>query len=489
MNTTLKIPNLDQTTSYHALKKLLSTETNTPLTDSSIKSENLTYNFSHSAINNDHIELFQKLVDEMSIFDQLTALLEGESVNTDENRPVSHYQLRNVNSNSFYSNELDRLEKYSLSLRKKSTIKHVIQIGIGGSYLGPEFLANSLAKSGYEQKYTYHFFSSIDPIYIETELKNIDLTQTLFIIASKSGSTHETLACYDFIKDYANATNQQFDETDKTVIITSSSSKDIKSTFPDSTYFYIDDSIGGRFSITSTISGLLISVVFGFEIFKQIIMGANKFDQTITNRNLFQNMALMYALINIYERSILNTAVRVILPYSYVIKEMIGYIEQTECESNGKNYNRYNQPITYPTSPLISGGTGTEFQHSISQLLHEGTDALSLHFFGVKSTSTTSDAQKKLHVSLNEHLVSQILSFKNDYNKTPINLFVLDNISPESLGNIVSLIESSVMFEGFLWNLNSFHQPGVLIGKEIFKTHGSNDDEKNNFKTLSQLLN
>ena len=246
--------------------------------------------------------------------------------------------------------------------------------------------------------------------------------------------------------------------------------------------FYIDDYIGGRFSSTSAVGGAVLSLAFGADVFADFLKGANEADLTSKNSDITKNPAMLDALIGLYERNIQEYPATAILPYSQALSRFPAHLQQADMESNGKQVNRRGEPVDYVTGPAIFGEPGTNGQHSFYQLLHQGTDIIPLQFIGFADNQSGSDvivdgstSQKKLCANL----VAQIVAFacgKSDANPNknfpggrPSSLIHGKQLTPEALGALLSHFENKIMFQGFLWNLNSFDQEGVQLGKVLTK--------------------
>jgi glucose-6-phosphate isomerase len=248
------------------------------------------------------------------------------------------------------------------------------------------------------------------------------------------------------------------------------------------TAFYMDDYIGGRYSSTSGVGGAVLSLAFGPEVFADFLDGAAAEDKLSTNKDALKNPAMLDALIGFYERNVLGYPCTAVLPYSQALSRFPAHLQQLDMESNGKSVNRFGEPIDYVTGPVIFGEPGTNGQHSFYQLLHQGTDIIPLQFIGFKDSQLGVDvdiqgstSQKKLCANV----VAQIIAFacgKDDENNNkkfagnrPSSIIVGDQLTPESMGALLSHFENKIMFQGFLWNVNSFDQEGVQLGKVLAK--------------------
>ncbi len=244
----------------------------------------------------------------------------------------------------------------------------------------------------------------------------------------------------------------------------------------------MDDFIGGRYSSSSCVGGAILSLAFGPEIFDRIMAGAAAEDALAKNPDIRKNPALLDALIGVYERNFLGYGITAVLPYSQALIRFPAHLQQLDMESNGKSVNRFGEPVDYVTGPVIFGEPGTNGQHSFYQLLHQGTDIVPIQFLGFKNNQMENDVIIEGSTSqqkLSANVAAQIMAFacgKDDENPNkyfaggrPSSIIVGDKVTPESLGAILAHFENKVMFQGFAWNINSFDQEGVQLGKLLAK--------------------
>ena len=265
--------------------------------------------------------------------------------------------------------------------------------------------------------------------------------------------------------------------------------------------FYMDDYIGGRYSSTSAVGGAVLSLAFGPEVFAEFLDGAAEEDKLAKNKELLKNPAMLDALIGVYERNVLGYNTTAILPYSQALSRFPAHLQQLDMESNGKSVNRFGEPVSYPTGPVIFGEPGTNGQHSFYQLLHQGTDIIPLQFVGFKNSQMANDvviqdstSQQKLCANV----AAQIVAFAcgkvdEDRNKNfeggrPSSIIIGDQLNPKTLGALLAHYENKVMFQGFVWNVNSFDQEGVQLGKVLAKRVLAHETE-GALKEFSDLLN
>ena len=265
--------------------------------------------------------------------------------------------------------------------------------------------------------------------------------------------------------------------------------------------FFMDDYIGGRFSSTSGVGGAVLSLAFGPEVFERFLNGAAEADATAKNEDLLANPAMLDALIGVYERNVLGYGCTAVLPYSQALSRFPAHLQQLDMESNGKSVNRFGEPVDYPTGPVIFGEPGTNGQHSFYQLLHQGTTIIPLQFVGFRNNQMGQDVIIEGSTSqqkLNANVVAQIVAFAcgkedDDRNKyfageRPSSIIVGDQLNPKTMGALLAHFENKVMFQGFAWNVNSFDQEGVQLGKVLAKKVLAHDTD-GALKVYSELLN
>ena len=464
--------------------------------------EKLIYNWACKKVNDRVINALQELSDEQELINKYTALLEGEIINTGENRMVLHHLNRSPDGKSitgknivrdsrdlgeFYKKELERFSAFAEKIRSGEIIpgpgkKYTAfcQIGIGGSDLGPRALSLALENWAIAEgvkTLRAEFISNVDPDDASRVVSTLPLDETLFILVSKSGTTQETLTNELFVKE--KIAKAGLDPSKHMIAVTSETSPLANNpVYLDS--FYFDDYIGGRYSSTSGVGGLILSLAYGSSVFKDFLAGANSADKAALEKDIRKNAALMDALIGVWERNFLFYPSTAILPYSQALSRFPAHLQQLDMESNGKRVNREGKPINYSSGPVIFGEPGTNGQHSFYQLLHQGTDIVPLQFIGFKNTQRKDDSNiggSTSQEKLNANLAAQIKAFahgKSDSNSNkdfpgerPSSLIYGDRLTPWVLGALLAHYENKVMFQGFIWNLNSFDQEGVQLGKVL----------------------
>ena len=480
--------------------------------------EGLKYNYAAKAVNDELLDAFQKLADEAELAGKFEELYNGEIINTGEKRRVLHQltrgQLGNdvvadgVNKREFYVAQQKNIAKFANDVHAGKIVNGngekfttVVQIGIGGSDLGPRAIYLALenwAKATGNFKMEAKFISNVDPDDAAAVLNSVDVAHSIFVLVSKSGTTLETLTNESFVKDALKKAG--LDASKHMIAVTSETSPLAKS----SDYlaaFFMDDFIGGRFSSCSAVGGAVLSLAFGPEVFAKFLDGAAAEDKLATNKNVKENPAMLDAIIGVYERNILGYPATAVLPYSQALSRFPAHLQQADMESNGKSVNRFGEPLKYVTGPVIFGEPGTNGQHSFYQLLHQGTDIIPLQFIGFKSSQIGTDVDIQGSTSqqkLCANVAAQIVAFacgKDDENNNkkfegnrPSSIIIGEQLTPEAMGAILSHFENKIMFQGFLWNVNSFDQEGVQLGKVLAKKVLAHDTD-GALKEYSDLLN
>ena len=459
----------------------------------------LTYNYAAKQVNEQILRTLAELADEQQLVQKYQELLDGAVINTGEKRMVLHQLTRGqlgkdvvadgVNKRDFYVNEVRRIAEFADKVHSGALLNEkgekyttVCQIGIGGSDLGPRAMYLALenwAKKNGTFKMNAHFISNVDPDDAAGVVKSLDISKTIFILVSKSGTTLETLTNENFVKDFIKKAG--CDASRHMIAVTSETSPLAHN--PDyMAAFYMDDYIGGRYSSTSGVGGAVLSLAFGPKVFQDFLDGAAQEDKLALNTDLLENPAMLDALIGVYERNVQGYPATAILPYSQALSRFPAHLQQLDMESNGKSVNRGGGALNYVTGPVIFGEPGTNGQHSFYQLLHQGTDVVPLQFIAFKENQSGEDVViegSTSQVKLCANVTAQIIAFacgKTDENPNkafaggrPSSLIYGRQLNPKSLGALLAHYENKVMFQGFVWNINSFDQEGVQLGKVLAK--------------------
>ena len=461
--------------------------------------EGMVYNFGAKSVDDEILGALAKLAEEAQLVEKFEALYNGAVINTGEKRLVLHHLTRGqlgkdvvaegVNKREFYVAQQQKAADFANKVHAGEIVNEagekfttVVQVGIGGSDLGPRAIYLALenwAKVQGTLKMKAEFISNVDPDDAAAVLNNIDLARSLFIVVSKSGTTLETLTNESFVRDAL--TKAGLDASKHMLAVTSETSPLAKST-DYLAAFFMDDFIGGRYYSCSAVGGAILSLAFGPEVFARFLKGAGAQDELAKNKDIMANPSMLDALIGVYERNVLGYPETAVLPYSQALSRFPAHLQQLDMESNGKSVNRDGEPVNYVTGPIIFGEPGTNGQHSFYQLLHQGTDIVPLQFVGYKKNQMDTDvviqgstSQQKLCANV----AAQIVAFacgKADDNRNknfeggrPSSIIIGEQVNPESLGALLAHFENKVMFQGFVWNVNSFDQEGVQLGKVLAK--------------------
>ena len=480
--------------------------------------EGLTYYYAAKAVDDEILGKLQNLADEAQLVDKFEELVNGEVINTGEKRMVLHHLTRGqlgkdvitkdgVNKREFYLNEQKKIADFANDVHSGKITNAagekfttVVQIGIGGSDLGPRAMYLALenwAKAQGKLKMKAHFISNVDPDDAAGVLASVDVAHSLFIIVSKSGTTLETLTNQSFVMD---ALAKAGLDSSRHLIAVTSETSPLAHSDAFLKAFFMDDYIGGRYSSTSGVGGTVLSLAFGPEVFAEFLDGAAREDALSKEKDICKNPALMDALIGVYERNVLGYDATAVLPYSQALSRFTAHLQQLDMESNGKSVNRYGEKVDYVTGPIIFGEPGTNGQHSFYQLLHQGTDIIPLQFVGYKNNQMGTDvviqgstSQQKLAANVAAQIVAFAVGRDNENpNKSfaggrPSSIIIGESVSPAGLGALLSHYENKVMFQGFAWNLNSFDQEGVQLGK-ILATKVLAHETDGALKAFSELL-
>ncbi|WP_029323738.1 glucose-6-phosphate isomerase [Butyrivibrio sp. AE3004] len=520
--------NLDTLSSFDELKKVKHIDLVSAMTGDSgaervkkysVKmAAGLDYNYAAKEVDDDILAALDKLAKEAQLSEKFEELYNGAVINTGEKRMVLHQltrgQLGNdvmadgVNKREFYVKEQKRIADFAnkvhsgeIANEKGEKFTTVVQIGIGGSDLGPRAMYLALENWAHRTgnfKMEAKFISNVDPDDASAVLNSVDVAHSIFILVSKSGTTLETLTNQSFVMDALKKAG--LDSSKHMIAVTSETSPLAKSDdFIEA--FYMDDYIGGRYSSTSGVGGAVLSLAFGPDVFAQFLEGAAEEDKLAAEKDLMKNPAMLDAMIGFYERNILGYPSTAVLPYSQGLSRFPAHLQQLDMESNGKSVNRFGEPIDYVTGPVIFGEPGTNGQHSFYQLLHQGTDVIPMQFIGFKNSQLQNDVDIQGSTSqqkLCANVAAQIVAFacgkkdenlnKNFKGGRPSSIIIGDELNPKSLGALLSHFENKVMFQGFVWNLNSFDQEGVQLGKVLAKKVLAHETE-GALAVYSDLLN
>ena len=480
--------------------------------------EGFSYNFAAKQVDDEVLNALKALAEEAQLAEKFEELYNGAVMNTGENRLVLHQLTRGQLGNAVEADGVDKREFYVKQQARIAEFANkvhngeitnaagekfttVVQIGIGGSDLGPRAMYLALenwAKKNNTLKMKAQFISNVDPDDAAAVLNAVDVAHTLFVLVSKSGTTLETLTNESFVKE---ALKKAGLDASKHMIAVTSETSPLAKSDDYLAAFFMDDYIGGRFSSTSAVGGAVLSLAFGPDVFAQFLEGAAAEDKLSANKNVMENPEMLDALIGVYERNVLGYPGTAVLPYSQALSRFPAHLQQLDMESNGKSVNRFGEPVDYPTGPVIFGEPGTNGQHSFYQLLHQGTDIVPLQFVGFRNSQIGTDIEIQGSTSqqkLRANVAAQIVAFacgKSDDNRNknfeggrPSSIIIGDSLTPKSLGALLAHFENKIMFQGFLWNVNSFDQEGVQLGKVLAKRVLAHETD-GALKVYSDLLN
>ena len=438
------------------------------------------------------MDALQQLADEAQAISKMEKMQSGEVMNfihgyPSENRPVLHTAARDffthphttktaAEATQQTKKEYDKLKAFIQKIDKEKRFTDMICVAIGGSDLGPKahYIAlQQLLKTGRK----IHFISNIDPDETAMVLREVNLEKTVVLIISKSGTTLETVTNEAFVRSYFQSAG--LDSKNHFISITGEKSPlDDKSQYLEC--FYIWDWIGGRYSTTSMVGGVMLAFAFGFDVYTEFLKGANAMDKMALTSELHSNLPLLGALLGIWNRNFLGYPTLGVIPYSQALARYAAHIQQVDMESNGKRIDQQGHPVDFETGPIVFGEPGTAAQHSFYQLLHQGTDITPIELIGFKQSQYGVDVdiqQTTSQQKLLANMFAQAIAFATGKsNENPNKVFIGNRPShiilgkqlvPFSLGALLAYFEHKIAFQGFIWGINSFDQEGVQLGKEL----------------------
>lgn len=443
--------------------------------------------FSRHVVDDDAIAALLELAQEQRLALWRDKMFAGEKINTTEDRAVLHTALRAQTNAPVFVDGKDvvpeiralqrKMETFSQAVRSGAwrgatdeKITDVVNIGIGGSDLGPRLAANAL-KNGDGPR--AHFIANVDAAELTDTLAPLDPARTLFIVVSKTFTTQETLLNARSARAWL---VQALGEaaTEKHFVAVSTNRADAEAFgIKAENMFPMWDWIGGRYSLWSSV-GLILAVAIGWDGFKALLAGAAAMDDHFRTAPLQKNMPILMALLGLWERNFKNAPALAILPYSERLRDLPRYLQQLDMESNGKAVSREGEKLSYATGPVIFGECGSVGQHSFHQWLHQGTDVIPADFIGIEEDAF---GQPEHHDVLTTHMSAQIEALlsgcadpnparENPGNK-PSNVLRLKKLDPYHLGLLLALYEHKIFCQGVLWGINSFDQFGVELGKKL----------------------
>jgi glucose-6-phosphate isomerase len=438
------------------------------------------------------LETLLELAVEAKAIEKNAAMQAGEVINKiegfeSENRMVLHTAMRDFFDHQNSSpkakeaaklayQELEKLKGFLEEIDKKAQFTDVVQIGIGGSDLGPQAVYMALRAYGKPGR-SVHFLSNVDPDDGARIFQTLDLAKTLFVSVSKSGGTLETLTNQEFVIEQLK--KKGLNPKDHLVAVTGKGSPmDDPANYRAS--FYIWDYVGGRYSATSMVGGFILAFALGMNHFLDFLRGASSMDKLALSAEPAVNLPLLLALFGIWNRNFLELPTLAVIPYSQALSRFPAHLQQLDMESNGKRIDKFGDPVDFNTSPVIWGEPGTNGQHSFYQCIHQGTSTIPLDLIGFRNSQYQLDVlfkkttcQDKLLANLFAQAIALATGQKHQNpNKVflgnrPSSIILADRLDPFTMGALLSLYEHKVAFQGFIWNINSFDQEGVQLGKVL----------------------
>ncbi len=515
------LPNIDFTTtqSYKyltdhyidivskSLKELFETDTQR-FEKFSLQFEDILVDYSKNRIDDETLALLAQLARECGVNKAIEAMYSGETINVTEGRPVLHIALRNRSNTPILvdgkdvmpdvNGVLDHMKEFSEAIISGAwtgytgkAITDVVNIGIGGSDLGPVMVTEAL--KAYKNHLTMHFVSNVDATHIVETLKEVDPETTLFLIASKTFTTQETMGNAHSARDWFIKNGGKDEDVAKHFAALSTNSEGVEKFGIDTkNMFEFWDWVGGRYSLWSAI-GLSISLSVGFDNFAALLDGAHAMDNHFKTAPLEQNLPAILALIGIWHNNFFEAETQAILPYDQYMHRFAAYFQQGDMESNGKHVDRNGKHVDYQTGLVIWGEPGTNGQHAFYQLIHQGTKLIPCDFIAPaqshnplgehhnmllsnffaqtealmngKTEEVVIDELEKAGKS--EEEIEKIAPFKVFEGNRPTNSILVKKITPHTLGSLIAMYEHKIFVQGIIWNIYSFDQWGVELGKQL----------------------
>lgn len=474
-----------------------------------LRLEDILFDYSKNIITEKTLSLLLQLAEECKLKESIEAMFSGDTINETEQRSVLHTALRNFSKEPVYSEEEDVMPQVKKVLRKMKTfcekvhsgehrgytgkrIKYIVNIGIGGSDLGPQMVTEALKPYFVEDIETF-FVSNVDGTHIAETLKKVNPERTLFLIASKTFTTQETMTNAHTARQWFLKKAKDEAHIAKHFVALSTNEKEVvKFGIDKRNMFEFWDWVGGRYSLWSAI-GLSIALSIGFKNFELLLKGAYNTDNHFRKTSFDKNIPVLMALIGLWYTNFFGTQTEAILPYDQYMHRFAAYFQQGNMESNGKSTDRSGKPVDHATGPVIWGEPGTNGQHAFYQLIHQGSIMIPCDFIAparshnpigdhhVKLLSnffaqtealmngkTPEEARKELEKQgLNAEQIAKLLPFKVFTGNRPTNSFLVKEITPHTLGQLIALYEHKIFVQGVIWNIFSFDQWGVELGKQL----------------------
>ena len=486
--------------------------------------EDFYVDFSKNRITSETLALFIELAKELNLENAISKYFDGDIINQTEGRAVLHTALRAPSDAKVFfegKNIIPEIQKVKSHIKafSKAIISgtkkgytnkpftDIVNIGIGGSDLGPAMVVDSLSFYGNHLK--LHFVSNVDGDHVNEVLKNLDPETTLFVIVSKTFTTQETLSNATTIKKWFLKYGTQTDIAKHFVAVSTNISKVKAFGIETSNIFPMWDWVGGRFSLWSSV-GLSISLAVGYDHFDSLLKGAHKMDIHFKNEKFETNIPVILAFLSVWYNNFFNAESEAVIPYTQYLNQFATYLQQAIMESNGKSIDRSGNKVSYQTGNLIWGEPGTNSQHAFFQLIHQGSKLIPSDFIGfANSLHGNSDHHDKLISNflaqteallngkskaevLSEGTEAAIVPFKIFEGNKPTNTLFIKQLTPESLGKLIAMYEHKIFVQGVVWNVFSYDQFGVELGKQLANKILSEFDSNlavNHDASTSNLLN
>ncbi|MBS1975391.1 MAG: glucose-6-phosphate isomerase, partial [Bacteroidetes bacterium] len=467
----------------------------------SLKAGDLFFDYSKNIITEKTMQLLFQLAEECKVKDAIEAMFNGEKINETENRSVLHIALRNFSGNAIFSdghdvmpdvmhvlghikNFCERIHSGEWEGYTGKRIKYIVNIGIGGSDLGPVMVTEAL-KPYWQEGIQPYFVSNVDGTHIVETLKKVVPDETLFLIASKTFTTQETMTNAHSARDWFLSSAIDASHIAKHFVALSTNENEVvKFGIDKENMFGFWDWVGGRYSLWSAI-GLSIALSIGYDNFEELLKGAHETDMHFRETQFEKNIPVVMALIGLWYRNFYGSQTEAILPYDQYMHRFAAYFQQGNMESNGKSVDRNGNLVTYATGPVVWGEPGTNGQHAFYQLIHQGTTLIPCDFIAPAiSHNPIGDHHLKLLSNffaqtealmngktkadlIAENVKPELLPYKLFTGNRPTNSFLIKKITPFALGRLIALYEHKIFVQGIIWNIYSFDQWGVELGKQL----------------------
>jgi len=484
--------------------KTLFTENNDRASQFSISWNNFYIDYSKNRIDQTTKSLLLDLAEEIDLGSAIDSYFSGAKINTTEDRSVQHTALRDLTDTAFAKAEVDQVKQQMKTFtegiikgaRKGSNGKSftdVVNIGIGGSDLGPVMVTEAL--KFYKNHLKVHFISNVDGDHVQEVIKALDPETTLFVIVSKTFTTQETLSNATTIRKWFVERLGEAAVPQHFVAVSTNLEAIASFGIHEANVFPMWNWVGGRFSLWSAV-GLSIALAVGYDHFESLLEGAHHMDVHFKETPFDENIPVVLALLSVWYNNFFNAESQAIIPYTQYLHRLPAYLQQAIMESNGKSVDRNGNPIDYQTGTIIWGEPGTNSQHAFFQLIHQGTKLIPAEFIGFKKSlygdndhhdklmanffaqtealmngkDSTQVAEELKQSSLSEAAQNQLKPFKVFEGNKPTTTILIDQLTPKSLGSLIAMYEHKIFVEGVIWNIYSYDQWGVELGKQLAKT-------------------